>query len=171
MEALGRLRRHARRCRRGRKVPSPRRPAGRAGLDDAGDVALAMGVTTDARLMTVATRPSPADRDVLDAVLDELRAIRHLLEQRRPSRLTREDRARLTTLLPALGGVFGSELFVAREVLEHPAPALRLVRGELSARSIGRLLQRAEGEAVQGYTVERAGTEVGSTLWRVLATT
>jgi hypothetical protein len=117
-----------------------------------------------------ATTPNPVDAWQA-AVLVELRAIRSVLErQRRPSHLTRDDRDRLAKMLPPIGAVFGSALFTARELLEKDAPALRLVLGELNARQIGRLLQRAEGAAVGGLTVQREGIEVGAILWRVVAT-
>jgi len=104
-------------------------------------------------------------------VLAVLRQICHLLERRRPpARLTHGDRARLTALLPAIAGALGSDWFTAREILESDAPAVRVVRGALTARQIGRLLQRAEAATVEGYVVERGGFEVGATLWRVLAT-
>jgi hypothetical protein len=103
-------------------------------------------------------------------VLSVLRRICRVLEQqRRPSRMTRDDRARLAAMLPVIGGVFGPELFTAREVLKHDSPDLRLVRGPLNAKQIGRLLQRAEGEIVGGLTVQRDGSETGVILWRVLA--
>ena len=106
------------------------------------------------------------------AVLDELRAIRVALErQPRPSHLTRGDRDRLAAILPAIAGSVGSDLFTAKELLEQHTPAVRLVLGHLTARQLGRLLQRAEGARVAGYTVQRDGTEVGAVLWRVLAAT
>ena len=119
----------------------------------------------------------PAASGITLALLDlqrqqlaELQRIRQLLEQqRRPSHLTRGDRDKLTRILPAIAGALGSELFTARELLDQDAPALRLVLADLNARQVGRLLQRAEGENLEGFTVHRDGSEVGAVLWRVLA--
>ena len=63
----------------------------------------------------------------------------------------------------------GSELFTTRELLEQDAPAVRIALGGVTARQLGRLLRRAEGAIVAGYTVQRDGVEVGAVLWRVLA--
>jgi hypothetical protein len=103
------------------------------------------------------------------AVLVELRAIRQLLERdRRPSPLTRRDRDRLALLLPAIGGVFGSELFLTRDVFESEAAALQLVRRGLNAKQVGRLLRRAADTPIDSYMVTRQGTEAGAVLWRLV---
>jgi hypothetical protein len=128
-------------------------------------------------MATVLSGPRvPVEADQVAALLRELvaevRGLRaDLTRDRRPSRLTRHDRDRLVAILPAAGGVFGSELFTAKELLEHDAAALRLVLRGLTARQLGRLLQRAEGAVLGGYTVQRDGVKVGAVLWRVLATT
>ena len=70
-----------------------------------------------------------------------------------------------------IGASLGSELFLTRDVLEHDDPALRLVLRDLSARQLGRLLQRADGGVVGGYLVRREGLEACAVLWRVLAVT
>jgi len=67
--------------------------------------------------------------------------------------------------------VLGSDLFTSRELVEHEAAAVRIVVSRLTARQLGRLLKRAEGANVGGFMVQRQGSEVGSILWRVLATT
>ena len=118
-------------------------------------------------------RPAPArDADVLVEVLAELRAIRVLLEQRRqPSRkLSREDRDRLYRLLPAVAATLGSELFTSSELVEHQAPAVRVVCVGLSTKSLGRLLSRValDGTPIDGYLVERQGVEAGVVLWRIV---
>jgi hypothetical protein len=116
--------------------------------------------------------PTLADTDlVLTEILEELRRIRQVLERdRRPSTLTRVDRAALGRLLPVLGAEFGSEAFTASEVLETDAPALRLVTSGVSAKQLGRLLLRAIGVPLDGLVVERAGVELHRTLWRIVAT-
>jgi hypothetical protein len=84
------------------------------------------------------------------------------------SSLSRADLALLGRLLPAIGGALGSEAFLARDLFEHESAALRLVRRGLNAKRIGRLLHRAEGHAIDGYLIERAGVELGAILWRVV---
>ena len=107
---------------------------------------------------------------LLTAMLEELRLIRHVLERDQPSRLTRTDRETLARLLPAIGGVYGSDTFLAAEIATHRAPAIRVARGTLTARQVGRLLKRAEGTAVDGYVVTRLGAEDGAVLWQVAQT-
>jgi hypothetical protein len=104
-------------------------------------------------------------------VLSELRQIRQLLErpQGRPSTLSKTDRAMLERLLQALAVVFpGGELFTSRELVEHPAPGLRVLRRGLSTKQIGRLLTRADGIAIGGFKVEKVGSELHVCLWRVI---
>lgn len=100
-------------------------------------------------------------------VLAELAVIRRLLEDR-PS-LSRCDRQALSRLLPAIGGAVGDDLFLASEIASHRSPAVRVGRGTLTTRQIGRLLKRAEGIEVDGYVVSREGAEGGAVLWRVRA--
>lgn len=105
------------------------------------------------------------------AMLDELRAIRRLLEGQRltkPSSLKRTDREALSRLLPAISGVMGSELFVVRELFADDSAALRVVLNDQTAKGVGRLLQRAEGQAIEGYAVRGEGSELNVTLWRVV---
>jgi hypothetical protein len=110
------------------------------------------------------------DRDLLAAILQELRAIRVAIERETPvkkSKLSRADRDALTKFLPAIGGAFGSELFFAADVIESESAAVRLVRGKLTSKQLGRLLKRAVGVPVGGYVVTTDGEEAGSLLWRV----
>jgi hypothetical protein len=101
-------------------------------------------------------------------LLDEIRALRaELARQQGQSTLTRADRAVLAKLLPAIGGVFGSEPFLSSEVCEHDEPGLRLVCTGISIRSLGRLLRRAAGVAVDGYMITRVAVEAGAVLWSV----
>jgi hypothetical protein len=50
-------------------------------------------------------------------------------------------------------------------MFDHDAAALRLVRRGLNAKRVGRLLRRAEGQAVDGYVVQREGFELHAVLW------
>ena len=109
--------------------------------------------------------------DLLREIVSELRAVRQCLAQRRPSHLTRDDRRKLGMILPVIAATFGSELFTVREVFEHASAGLRIVLAESTRKQLGRLLQRAEGAIVDGFTVQRDGVEVGAVLWRILATT
>ena len=91
--------------------------------------------------------------EVLGQIVAELRGIRAALEQPRrpvPATLSRQDRARLARLLPALGGVFGSDVFTAADLFSDDAPAAVrvVVRGPMC--DGGCLFQRAEGLAVEG---------------------
>jgi len=124
-------------------------------------------------------RPAPesALSDVLADVVAllrdlvaEVRALRsdQARSSRRSSSLTREDRVLLARLLPAIGGTFGSELFVARELFEHDSAALHVVLRGLNARRVGRLLRRGEGHPIDGYLIQRDGHELHATLWRIV---
>ena len=85
--------------------------------------------------------------------------------------LSRADVAALSSLLPAVGGAFGSEPFLTRELFTSDAAAVRLVMRGWNARRVGRLFQRGAGHVVDdGYLVERAGVELHATLWCVART-
>jgi len=84
-------------------------------------------------------------------------------------RLSRRDLDVLARLLPAIGGVYGSDAFLVREVIASADPGVRLVRGDLSAKALGKLLARAAGLAVDGLVIERVGVEDGAVLWAVRA--
>lgn len=102
----------------------------------------------------------------LEATVAHLRARVEVLE--RP-RLTRADRLVLLRLLPVLAGVFGSDPFTSRDVVDDPSAALQLVLGGRTAKQIGRLLRRATGQPLAGFVVECAGIEINKVLlWRVL---
>jgi hypothetical protein len=101
-------------------------------------------------------------------VLRELRAIRQLLEPRVRPTLSKRDRVTLERLLPAIADVFDGELFTSRELVAHPAPGLRVLRGGLSTKQIGRLLMRADGTTIAGFRAECHGSEINVKLWRVV---
>jgi hypothetical protein len=114
--------------------------------------------------------------ELLTTILAELRGMRADLRsnvthvQHLPTSLSRTDQARLARLLPAIAGALGSEEFTSRDLACHSAPALRLVLRGLSAKSIGRLLARADGvPTIDGWVVERRGVEINVALWRVVA--
>ena len=117
--------------------------------------------------MTV--RPAPVA--TLDDVVAELRAIRKVLERQQccaDSSLSRADRATLARLLPAIGGAVGSELFSSAEICAHTAAAVRLVCAGLTVKQLGKLLARATDKPIDGYLVQREGTEAGAVLWRIV---
>jgi hypothetical protein len=68
----------------------------------------------------------------------------------------------------------GDVVFAAHELVAHarfdPALAEALNRAGCGSdsRKIGKRLQRSEGRALQGYTVERVKTERGSAVWRII---
>lgn len=106
---------------------------------------------------------------VLDQVLLELRALRQLIEAgRAESRLSRGDHDHLGAILPVVAAKVGSSPFLVRELLRVESAALRLVLAGLSAKALGRLLRRAEGQPVNGLVVEHVGVEAGAVLWRVV---
>jgi hypothetical protein len=108
--------------------------------------------------------------DLLRELISEVRGLRQDIArgQRPVMVLNRADRALLARLLPAVGGVFGSELFLTRELFESDAAALKLVTRGLNALKVGRALRRGEGQAIDGYSVQREGTELNTVLWRVV---
>lgn len=107
---------------------------------------------------------------LVEILIDELRGLRADMRRERPttSTLSRGDRERLARLLPAIAGALGSTEFASRD-LRADVPALRVALRGVSVKSIGRLLSRAEGIPIDGWVVERYGTEINVTLWRVLA--
>ena len=131
------------------------------------------GFSRDAPLltMTVQDRPIAVSAPVDDVVrllcelLDVQRRMLAVLERPpRAPQLTRQDRAVLARLLPVLGATFGSEPFSSRDALEDDTSALRLVTTGMSAKSIGRLLARGDGLAIDGLMVRRQGAECRATL-------
>ncbi|MEO5739963.1 MAG: hypothetical protein ABIS29_05140 [Vicinamibacterales bacterium] len=87
------------------------------------------------------------------------------LLQPRGSALSRADRALLARALPPLAGVFGSQLWTAREALTHPSIDVQLALTGLSAKSFGRLCRRAAAEPIDGLRVSAQGSEAGAILW------
>ena len=84
--------------------------------------------------------------------------------------MSRRDRKLLARVLPVAAAVLGSStLFTSRELVEHPAPGLRLVLRALTPKQVGRLLLRGAGQPIDHYIVEREGTEEGAVLWRISA--
>ena len=82
--------------------------------------------------------------------------------------LSRADRDALTVILPAIVGHLGSDVFLASELIHAEAAGVRLVLRTWTARRLGRLLKRATGIVVDGFIVERRGTEAGAVLWAVV---
>jgi hypothetical protein len=95
-----------------------------------------------------------------------LAALEH--PQRAVSAMSRGDRAILARLLPAAGGVFGSEPFLTRDLFESDSAALTLVLRGLNVRQVGRLFRRGEGLAIDAYMIQRDGVELHAILWRIL---
>jgi hypothetical protein len=83
--------------------------------------------------------------------------------------LSRADLARLGKMLPAIAGAHGSRPRSSRDLAEDDAPAVRLVVRGLSAKAMSKLFTRAEGVAIDGLMVRRAGTEFRVALWQVVA--
>jgi hypothetical protein len=86
----------------------------------------------------------------------------------RLSVLSRADLELLGRLLPPIGAVCDPPEFAVRELFEKDSAELRLVLRGLNGIRVGRLFQRAAGQVVNGYMVERAGAELHASLWRVV---
>ena len=113
------------------------------------------------------------DRDaigLLRELVTEVRGLRaDLTRNRRPSPLTRGDRAVLATMLPAVVGVYGAETFTARDLFEDDRPAVQLVVRDHSVKRLAKLLARANGLAIDGLRLHRMGLEDQVTTWRIVA--
>jgi len=110
------------------------------------------------------------DRDILALlaeIRDEQRAIRKLLERRQV--LSPRDRTVLEKVLPAIAGAKGSGWFTVAELLKGSDAGVRHVLIGISQSLMGGILRRGEGVNVNGYVVEKAATERGARLWRVVA--
>jgi hypothetical protein len=106
---------------------------------------------------------------LLRELIGEVRALRQSVErQGQASSISRTDLHRLATLLPAIYTVKGDEPFTAHELRE--IGALRGLTKTLSAKSIGRLLRRAEQRTIEDLAVERLGMECNAILWRLVPT-
>ena len=105
-------------------------------------------------------------RDPLSALvaeIDDLRARVAALEAQQAAPADRE----IAQLLPVVVGLFGSELFVVRELRACLPSAHRR-----SARTLGRLLsQAAAASDVHRYRVTKEGREHGAVLWRIRVVT
>jgi hypothetical protein len=107
---------------------------------------------------------------LLETLIAEIRGLRgDLARDRRPRRaLSRADVDRLSRLLPALAGCFGSEPFIVAEAFAQPA--VRVVTAGLAPPACGQLLQRARGIPIAGYVVTYDATELHRRVWRLEAT-
>lgn len=118
---------------------------------------------------TAAPARAYVELDELRALVADLAARVEQLE-RAQVRLSRADRRALQQLLPVLVGRYGSEIFTARDLALDAAPAMRIVIGTRSPKSLGRLLARAaEAGPIDGVLVERdAQLQVNVSGWRVV---
>ena len=120
-------------------------------------------------------RPVTGSPDAIEALLRELvdgqRQIIRLLkrQQQRPtSTLSREDRSTLARLLPAIGGVYGSDQFSSRDLAEDTRPAVRLVVRGWSVKRISKLFARADGISSNGLMVQKQGVKFQVTVWQIV---
>lgn len=112
-------------------------------------------------------------RRELHAVAARL-AVLEAIEERRRSRLTRQDRRVMAALWPVIGGSFGPELFQAVHLVESDDVNLRLAIDGRSVKRLAHLLVRAEGVVVRAgdraYTLESRGTgRKGVKQWAMMA--
>lgn len=141
------------------------------------DIAGVGPLASDSELLSTLLRQIASDMHVLAALQQDVRRVLDLVDDGRPARrLAPADRELLERLLPATGGLVGSEPFAVVDVLEEAAtPAgagLRVVLGPLdrwTPKRLGKLLARGAGIAVDGYRVERlGGSDRAGVLWRVV---
>jgi hypothetical protein len=110
------------------------------------------------------TMPSCADcQTMLCNILCEIRELRAILK---PRKCSDADVKILQKLLPAIGGVFGSNPVTVREILSDRAIRTLFPGGP---GSLGNLLARAAADAanIDGYLVQRVGIEHAAVLWGV----
>ena len=69
---------------------------------------------------------------------------------------------------PAIVGAWWSAEFIVRELATADDAGLRLIVGGRSAKTLGRLLARAESVDVAGFVAQSCGTEINVRVWRVL---
>ena len=125
-------------------------------------------MTARARVLLLSATGAPGDDDQFrQHVLDELASLRRAVEQLQRPRLSRADRDVLGKLLPVIAATCGSTPFLARELVEHESPALRLVLTDMKTVPLGRLLLRAEDKAIDGLIVKGIKKENGTTVWCV----
>jgi len=95
--------------------------------------------------------------------------------QHRGAALTRTDRQALERLLAAISEAIGNAPFTARSIVDDATSdgalgvALELAVGAMPAntRKLGKLLARADGFAVDGFTVRCEAKHKDGLLWRV----
>jgi hypothetical protein len=123
------------------------------------------------KLAAVSARSAPDSvESLLRELVTEVRGLRADLRERerQPRYLTRDDRDRLTRLLPALLGCYGSEPFSSRDVVEAESPALVVVRNGLTVKALSKLFVRALDMPIDGHMVQKVGTEFRVMAWRVV---
>jgi hypothetical protein len=101
------------------------------------------------------------------------------VDQPRCRALRDGEHVELVVLITAISAAVGNRLFTANELIKHAEdvePALRMTLVQVvgvfdsrTARRIGKRLQRAEGQRLNGYQVERVKTERGGAVWRITA--
>jgi hypothetical protein len=108
--------------------------------------------------------------ELLTALLDEMRAVRRLLEEaRRPE----PGEARYAELVRAIAATARERVFSSAELIQHAEVATELraaivsAIGSLNARKLGRALRRVEGTDIAGLVVARVGADSGGVSWRI----
>lgn len=121
-----------------------------------------------------AGRPGQPDTQAVQLqILDELRAIRALLERRQPTGLDEAATRLLEAIWIAVGGlVFGSRSLFVHAAM--PTPEARQLRdaiitavGGLNAKRFGKLLKRLDGRTLGVYSVNRVGEDREGVIWQI----
>ncbi|MEJ7667578.1 MAG: hypothetical protein WKH97_02365 [Casimicrobiaceae bacterium] len=114
--------------------------------------------------------------ETISAQLDALPRALVAAQRERGSALSKTDREALEVLLPAIADAVGNLHFTSRELIAHGEAdsillaALVRVYGSITtgtARRLGRLLNRADGFAMDDLRVQRVGYVRDGALWSI----
>ena len=110
--------------------------------------------------------------DLLRQILDELRA--RPVNPASTCGLRDNERASLTRFVSSIAAAIGDRMFTARELAAHADSVDPILKAALEragcdgdSRRLGKRLQRAEGRPLQGYKVERIGSDRDGAIWRI----
>jgi hypothetical protein len=127
--------------------------------------------STRLRPMTDATLDVDARLLALECVVASMKAREAERDDRqRRARLKKGDPGYLARLLPAIHGAWGSDPFLSRHLAKPDDAGLGLVLQGRTAKTIGRLLGRAEGNPIGDYVLEACGKDPIERVrrWRVV---
>lgn len=115
----------------------------------------------------------PETKELLRQILTRLD---ELAGHKAPGKLSRVDCETLIQLLPRINSEIGDEAFAIRDSMTQNPELRRAIEATVGrldpdkTKTLGRLLARAVGHALNGYTVQRLGRARAGVLWRVSVT-